>query len=599
MQATSNKYNSKSGVGEVLKLYEQKIYNLKPNLRLEFVDEQFRCLAKRVKLDLTQDKVYKTQFHNEQLAYAVKTLNEYTQVKYYNEDGEITNVMTFNPEISTDYASVVCQREPAKPLTAVSVVIYCGPEISDVLLRDGSIAMDDDYNPSKDQDIATKKYADSLIENFTAMGCPLESFIVKQADFAPVPGNCHLDNSHCDKILFMRSNKSSDMEACDLVVDPFTIPTTYDPKTTQIGLCVNGTTTHTAFISDIIAGNAIAWILESSENVYNDPRIPQVHWKNSFNYRFNLKDYLSKYVASYPYLDISIHVWDTSGHSKYSKTQKYGLDEYITGVNPAIDISYIEENLTKLKTKVVSGVKHFSDDESKVYKLPVTIEVENNFLNYFRPSKTLEFAVMDTAGNELYSKELRITSHLPKSGKFSFNETVEFNLKANVMCLRVYNLKDELICEHIQALPVEADTSDESNRVTTPSAKDTYPVADYGEAWDSNKELEEWEMKLHNGIYTSDSKQSAVCFVVKADDCYSHAKIDIEHDGRMFVLSEGNTEWLSCQKPAEAFKIPKKNNEGCSMNENYFTFGKVNYDKRLFIRIIEASTVKFNSVTLS
>jgi hypothetical protein len=80
-------------------------------------------------------------------------------------------------------------------------------------------------------------------------------------------------------------------------------------------------------------------------------------------------------------------------------------------------------------------------------------------------------------------------------------------------------------------------------------------------------------------------------------ECYSHCLIDIEHDGEMYLKVEGKTGWLSCNQ-LELFKNPVKNGEGCFVNNNFYSFGKVIYKTPLFIRILKASFIKFNSVTL-
>ena len=204
----SNHYNLYTGIGEKLKLYKEKVYRLRPNVQNEFVDEKYNCIAKRLTVPLEQDAVYKTQFFNEMLACALQPLNNDTQFILYNVDGKIENPYKYLPTLSEDYASIICQIEPEKPFTEISIVIYCGPDINKILLSDGSVTMDADYVPTKDTDVITKEYADRLIENFTAFSYPLKHFTIKQGNVGPIGAYCFLDNSFYDKVLFIRNHNT-------------------------------------------------------------------------------------------------------------------------------------------------------------------------------------------------------------------------------------------------------------------------------------------------------------------------------------------------------------------------------------------------------
>lgn len=593
----SNQYNPYTGIGEKLKLYKEKVYQIRPNVQDEFVDEKYNCIAKRLTLPLEQDPTYKTQFFNEMLACALQPLNTDTQFILYNIDGEVENPYKYLPTLNEDYASIVCQIEPEKPFTEVSIVIYCGPNIDKILLSDGSVTMDDEYVPMKDTDVITKKYADKLIENFTAFSYPLKKFSIKQGEIAPIDAYCYLDNNFYDKVLFIRNHKDlRRMEDCQLLVDSFALPNTYT-KNVQISLVVDGTTTHTARISEILDGTDPNWTLMSTDNVYTTD-VDQVYWRNSYSLRFNLDTFASKCSAAKPYLNISVKVWDNEGHSRYSDTITYGIEEYIDSAESLAKIEFIDENFTKFRTKFVSGEGYFESDFDKVYELPITLTIENNFLQYFRLANNLKLSVADENDNETFSIDLPLASHQPTKGTFTINTKIEFTLKSKIIHLKAYNVKNELMYDETLVLDTTYDDSDESNRVTTPASSEIYPSTDYGALWDSKAPLQDWDMKLRNGEYTSSTNQAAVCFKVLPEDCYSHINIDIEHDGDMYIKSEGNTGWLNCQKLADAFKNPTNNNHGCKLNEGYFTFGKVTYKSKVFVRIIGATKVVFKSAKL-
>lgn len=593
----SNHYNLYTGIGEKLKLYKEKVYRLRPNVQNEFVDEKYNCIAKRLTIPLEQDAVYKTQFFNEMLACALQPLNNDTQFILYNADGKVENPYKYLPTLSEDYASIICQIEPEKPFTEISIVIYCGPDINKILLSDGSVTMDADYVPTKDTDVITKEYADRLIENFTAFSYPLKHFTIKQGNVGPIGAYCFLDNSFYDKVLFIRNhNTMKRMDDCEITTDSFALPNTFT-KNVQIGLVVDGTTTHTARISEILDGTDPNWTLMNTDNVYTGT-VDQIYWRNAYSLRFNLESFLSKYSASKPYMNIGIKVWDEEGHTRYSDIVVYGIDEYIESAKSLAKIEFIDENFTKFKSKFVSGEGYFENDFDKVYELPITLTIENNFLQFFRLKNNLKLSVENDAGEETFACNLPIISHQPVTGTFKINTKIEFTLASKTIHLRAYNVKDELMYDETLTLNAVPDNSDESNRVTTPASSETYPSSDYGNPWDSKAPLQDWDMKLKEGEYTSNTLQSAVCFVTKPKDCYSHINIDIDHDGDMYILSEGNTGWLNCQKTADAFKIPTNNGHGCKLNEGYFTFGKVNYKSKVFIRIIGATKVVFKSAIL-
>lgn len=601
MSIKSNKYDTNSGIGKSLNLFEQKIYSIVPNIRGEFVDENSVCIAKRVTLDLTQNSSYPTQFYNKQLAYAIKNINSYTKPIYYNENGEITNTFSFRPEISPDYASVICQAEPDYPLIQVSVVIYCGPEVNTLLLKDGSVTMDSTYSPSEDTDIVTKKYADSLVEGFTAVAYPLESFSIVQGDhFAPIAARCYLDNSIYENVLFIENyQNTSSVDICKLTVDAFIVPLTYAEETVQLELLINGSSSHVDTIQDIIAGKSSYWILETSENVFNDNSISQVFWKNSYNLTFNPRKFLNYYTAKTPYIDVCIKIRDNVGRTRNSKEYRFGFESYISTAISNVTISFIEETFNSFKTKYISGHRYFPVSE-EVYNLPITLEIKNSFLNYFRPETCLKLSVVDDLDEELNSQILNIDSHQPVKGMFTFNLPIEFSTRYNILKLQAFNVKEEIVFEYSYKFDTESDVSDESNRVTTPSAAEIFPATGYGETWDSLRKLEKWEMKLKDNFYTSDDvKNSAVCFVVNPASCYSHLNIDIEHDGYMYILSEGNTEWLDCQKQTNAFVNPIKNGQGCKVNDNLLSFGRVVYSSKVFVRVINATFLKLNFIALN
>lgn len=595
----SGKYDKASGVGEVLKLFEEKVYSITPDLHGAFYDENDKVIARRVLLPLEVDEKYKTQYHNDQLKYAIKPLTNSTKLEYYSGETKL-NEYGFLPELSTDYASIICKIAPEKTITHVSVVIYTAQTVEKIILSDGSVTMDTGYIPVKSTDLVTKGYADDLIEDFTALGYPLRDLSITQNGEKPLRGYCYLDNVEYDVLLFRDYYSTAKQADCTLTVKPFAIANNYNKKTTKIALITNGTTSHVAYLEDVLAGKGDYWRTVSHEDIYTS-NVDEFFWKNSFELTFNLQTLQFLFEPTSPFLSLCVKIFDDEGNAKLSDELRIGLDEYIGHAEPELSFDYVKETLESYKTKYVSGKNYFPHDFEKVYDLPVAISVENKWLDYFRPLKSATVEVLN-AKQELtdFSYELFPSMHVPLTNDFVFKQIVQFRVDARFLRFRAYNLKGETIYEKILELDIDSDYSDESNRVTTPAADQKTPNRDYGEKWDSEKELETWEPKLYHGEYTcNDVENSALCFAVEASDCYSHAWIDIKHDGEMYLLSQGNTGWLNCQELAKPFTIARKHEDPCKMNENYYTFGKVVYDSKVFIRIIKASRVKFNSVKLA
>lgn len=591
-----NKFDSKSGIGEALKLYGAKVYTIKPNPKNEFVDEKYQCLAKRMTLNLSQDAVYKTQFHNPLLAYALKPLNKDTALIFYDEHQKEIKPYPV-PELNLDYASIVYDVEPSEIPATVSIVIYTGPEVADVLLADGSVQMIENYNPVYPQDIATKNYIDKTAENFTALSYPLKDFNIVQEDLAPVKGICHLNNQLFDTVLFLKDQTTSkNLADCKLTIDSFAIPNNFS-ENIQIGICANGTTSHSAFIKDIIEGNGGNWQLVDSDNVYSSD-IPKVFWKNSFTVTFNLGAFSNRISKDKPFIDFKIKIWDEAGNTKYSLTKTYGIDNYINPVQVDANVSYIPENLEKFKTKYISGNKFFPDIEDKVYELPIRLQLTNTFLRYYRAEVPIKLSVISNDNSTFKEYKLLPKLHQPLTGNLNFDQIIEFTTAFKCLKLECFNLSKEVVFETELNLDISRNTGSEDNRVTTPNADTVYPSTDYGELWDSTRPLEDFEMKLLDDTYVSTNSKSAVCLVFNPTDCYSHVKIDAETDGHMYILSEGNTKWLDCEKLATAFDTPINNGQGCKLNEKFYTFGKVNYKSRIFIRVLGATSFKLKSVEL-
>lgn len=592
----SNKYDKYSGVPVPLKLYADVVYLTEPDVHGKFADKYGHVVASRQVLELTQDPVYKTQFRNDLLSQAFPPLTEKTEIIYYNEDGEVPPLLC-RPSLKPEYASIVCEIEPEKPLTKVSVVIYSGPTADDVLLKDGSVTMDKDYVPERDTDLVTKHYADDLVEDFTAAQHPLRDISIKQGNEL-MTRTYYKDNAEYPVVLFRTYSSRNPVEDVTLTVSGFAIENNFTTNTC-IAVVVNGVTNNVVKVVDILNAKTSNWRCTKSENIYGSV-VDRLYWKNTYELTFNLKYIEAWFSADSPFIDIHVKLWDNI-ETRVSSTITVGIDEYISSKTASNDISikYLEAVLDNYKTQYVSGERYFSPDPERIYTLPVTVEAQNTYLQYFRSDITGQLNLLNEGKQIVTSYELSSSSHLPTSGIQKYTQDIEFTVAIKYIQFLAFNIKNEPILESTIPLNTDTDNSDESNRVTTPSGSEITPARDYGKPWDSSKELNDYDMKLRNSVYYENSSNvpNAVCFVVEPKDCYSHINIDIEHDGKMYILSEGNTGWLDCQVRANpVFKKPVENEDGCLVNDNYFTFGKVMYDSRVFIRIIGAKQVKIRNI---
>lgn len=587
-----------SGVGVPIKLYEAKVYDTVPDVNGYFADENGKIIARRQTVYLTQDSEYKTQFFNEKLKLAITPKNKYTGIKYYC-NGKQVNELQFLPTLKQDYASIVCQVEPIDPITSISVVIYTAQTEEKVFLKDGSSTMEPGYIPVKPTDVVTKEYADDMIEDFTAANFPLRNLSITQGEEKPLKAICYQNNEEYDVLRLKFYKSYAGCEDCQLIVEPFCIANNFT-EATSIALVHDSKTSHVASIADILEGKGSYWKLLETENVYTVDDVNPFYWRNKYALTFNLLDLFTTIDPLNPFVELRVRIADDNGNSKLSKPIRIGVDEYISKAQAQAENTYVKETLQEYKTKWTSGFAYFPHEFDTVYSLPFTFIVKNNFLQYFRPQYPFTLTVLDANRDIQFTYDIELDTHQPTSGEFQIDKDIEIKASSRFLLLKAFNIKKENVFTYEVKLDIDSDYSDESNRVTTPSASVHAPLRDYGEAWDSKKTLESWEPKLYHGVYTiDDPSESALCFKVDVEDCYSHINIDIEHDGEMYIKSEGNTDWLDCQNLAKPFVIPVKEDAPCAINEGYFTFGKVVYTSPVFIRILKASKVVFNSAIVN
>ena len=85
-----NNFDISKGTGKQFQLFGEDVYSLTPDMYGNFTKDG-RVIAKRVRLPLQRDSVYKTSFFNEELKNAIEPLTEDTKIILYDEDGKEIN----------------------------------------------------------------------------------------------------------------------------------------------------------------------------------------------------------------------------------------------------------------------------------------------------------------------------------------------------------------------------------------------------------------------------------------------------------------------------------------------------------------------------
>ena len=587
-------FNPNSGVGSQFQLFAEDVYSIEPNILGEFRKDGKTLLAKREKLELARDSVYKTMFVNPEIRNSIKPLNENTKIILYDKDENEINSLTNLPELKPEYSAIIFQVEPVVKPAYISIVIYKGPTKEKVFLNDGSTTMDDEYIPIKPTDVVTKGYADDLIEDFTSSIYPIKTFEIYQNE-KPLPvGYSYTDNKKLE-VIYIRDIYGNSTKDCKLKVAPFAIPNNFSDEV-FISVYFNGYFSHKEKIRDILNGASSEWKCTDSENIYTG-KVDTLFWKNTFELTFNPDEYFYYFNQEDPVAKIRVVIAE-SGMSSMSDEKEYGLDYYIEKAEKEIEVTYREMDLEKERTKYLSGNSYFQPDWEKKYELPFDFSVVCSFLNFFRPENFCNIQIK-LKDDSLYDFDSFGSSlHTPK-GKLNLNRVLVYDLNIKSFILNFYNLSQEFMFSEEVPLNVETDISEELYRVKTTDAEDQFPEAGYGGWWNPEAKVKDYDPILHNGVYESDSEKSAICFKFPCLDCYSHAMIDIEHDGEMYIKVEGRTNWLSAEEQLKLFGNPIKNGDGCLVNNNYYSFGKVIYKEPVFVRVLKASKVKFNGYELN
>ena len=316
------KYNPFSGTGKEVLLFEKELFSSRVEKRGDEFYFLGRKIAERKNLLLIQDPDYRTQFHNEELSRVVDQLGEDFIWRLKDVSGNPINSFTNLPSLKREYSSIVFEVEPVNIPVYISAVVYVGPVGEDILLKDGSVPMDDDYSPTLDQDIVTKKYIDNYLTKWAAEREKIKNFEITQNGKELPKGYCYLNNLELP-VIYLRRWPLGEAPRCELTIEPFAISNEWsNPK---IAVYINSNPYFVANIRDIIDGVNRDWRLDSSENIYTEV-VDDVYWKNKYTLNVNTNgNGLFQYLRNEsPYVRISVKVWEDGGLERSSEEKVFG-----------------------------------------------------------------------------------------------------------------------------------------------------------------------------------------------------------------------------------------------------------------------------------
>lgn len=593
------------------------VKKLKPSvkfLREEFVysganySEEFgsylyenEIIAVEKTFEITQDPVYKTSFYNDELYNAIVPKNAATSIKLYDESGNEIKGMVFSLE--REYGAIVFSQEPSTIPAKCKAVIYCGPTADKILATDGKNTMDADYTPSRDQHVVTKKYLENELNSLQAGLYTLSSLNITQKG-KELPELIKYSDGEKLKVVFL-NNK---MGALSITTNSFIIEQTFSTSETYISLVIDGKTFCKEKVKDVMEGKAFYWEPVSSKNIF-ETDLESMFWLNSF--RLVVSDfrefrYLLDSVAPDPSVSLAVKI--SCGNREYAASTVLGIDDY-TDFKYTLSLDWQDADLLALKTNYISGYPYLAS-KTNDYNLNVNFHFNNAPLYYYRPDTLYEMGIVDENGERVpqYSGGLK-GSHIPyMSPSYAFTYDVEKTIRIHADIKAIYftafSPTGNIVGDIEKEIECPFSDKEELYRVTTPNASFDNPESSEFAWWDSKKSLEPFELSLRTqGYILPDETQkdlSAIAFKFDPEgNHYSHLDLDIEHNGKMYIRSVNNTSWLDCDERVEPFDIPMEFGAGCKLGEGQsYTFGKVVYNTPILIRILGATSVKMNSISI-
>lgn len=552
-------------------------------------------LAVRTTVTLTKESplVYK----NDELLFAVDWFKTTPfKVYLYDQDHNLLPDRYCGAALVADAGAIVFGDVPVRNVRYASFVEWIGNIVGDKAVRvDGSTPMDPDYNPTLEQDVATKGYVDSIL----TLGAKVRNLIGSAEITISQDGNLETQTLRWpslvktnvtvfkevpNKLQFTTSpiviqSKDYSKQKLALYIDDQLI--TSSITLDKLHTLNNGVTCSVIEEKDLYEGAAFGEGIYTARKyqftIANNLVEPGIHTVCIKILNYTMQGFKPGDEATPSYeFDVCAH-----------KPKNAGLSFSIAHIPQA------------LYDKTISGVKAITTAKSAVVKMAALITQEAYPLHL--PLK--RFALLRVLGDEytfntsdivldngdmLITKDIEI--NLEKAKELNYDaETV--SVPATLTFYDYHKAPYAVLTTNISAR-IDYD-SDESSRVTTPDAEVRYPYGDYGDPF---VEMKQESMKQFNGVYTSDRNDGTLMLVANESlESFSHVILSFDElvgNGQIQVKVEGETGWLSANDDYKLATIPTENGDGalvtknCDSNNIYVTMSKVCYRSKVFVRFV-------------
>lgn len=563
-----------------LEIYLDELYN--GHLFGDEVIGTSGVVGKRKTVTLTQDAVFKNQFYNEELNLVVRPRNELSEVKLYDENGDLLPFVNYT--VSPEYCSIIFEGEPKVKPVKVEACFYIGKTENSLMLNDGSTQMVDDYTPIKDKDVVTKDYVEKLVGNKASM-FPIE-FEVTQDDKALKELIYYADNRKYPVIIAYSGSKVK------VVTNDFVIDNTMDQP--YISLKFGDIELFKENLNVVCAGTSKYWKLLRSRNIEQDENIRKIFYKNAYELEFDAGVLIPyQEIIKQDVLTLQVSTYN----SKLVSSMPFGVDKFVDLDNITIEPVVRDIDLEALRTHWVSGI-NYTEPDMEPTEVPIKITVKAPY-HFFRPEKVgivSTYCIEEDISSE--PKELILNSHVVDED-IVFETTCKVWPTINQVDTLIYNTYYIGKCRPI-FIDLSSSSDNEDERMFGPDPYTLSPRVDQLRPWNSKEAIHDYDMIKKDGVYTHPN--GGMLYVKVEGKDFSHLELDAEYDGEVFVKVAGETGWLATTSYVSPFVIPKIDFEQCKLKEEdstrIFTFGKVVYSGTVFLRFMDCNIVKINSMKL-
>lgn len=514
-----------------------------------------------------------------------------------------------------------------------------------MLLSSGVTAMEPDYIPTREEDIATKGYVDSVTNTVTTN---IRNLIPTTP---PTVENVDLE---LDNYIVASPFNSTQTMPVIFYGDEWKlrIPMFYNPGKGQFSLFINGHELLSCNLATITGPEIKSniWYVESVVDPYATSKVANNFYKSIISYINIPESIIEQYVtAKIPYVTIQVQQYFNFEYYK-SNPITIGFDKRIENPNLSRFTIADAQNADGL-IKYISGVPSLTAGTTFNFGCNIADII------YFKAGNIASYNIDGIVDETRYVPVLESYKDANPIHKVLDNLTIPENIYHETFDLTacVYNVAGESNLCTSRSYPIRIDTlSDESNRIISPTNfTDDFTIAN----WDENKARENLknsnELQMvhnsyrwpsgnysNNGNFEAYNVADAIYLDIPAGPNYDDPVVINENDIRYvtfnfnmpissgFYISIrnpkniesnsntkayklpvlkckvlGKTGWLNMNIPYEGVLAPREDNEGCIVPnlceeyKKYITFGNEPLSGTLIITIgIQKSNIEFDGI---